>query len=138
MEKLEELEEKARQLGLIVDYAILRESDGLDGLYLAWPDGAVILINAHRPASTQAVALAEEIGHHLRTVGRVVGQNTVADRKGEARGRAWSYVELMPPEMVRKAVSSGIRQPWELAELFGVPDGFVKEAIGYYRRKEAL
>lgn len=138
MEKLEELEEEARRLGLMVDETILRAEDGLDGLYLMWPEGAVILLNAHRPMETRVIALAEEIGHHLRTTGWTLDPRSVAARKGEAAGRAWSYQALMPPEKVAGAVRSGVCAPWELAELFGVTDGFVREALRYYQRKAAL
>lgn len=138
MERLEALEEQARSLGVIVDYGILRETDGLDGLYLSWPSGSVILVNAHRSPRTQAIALAEEIGHHLKTHGLVLGADTVTARKGEAAGRAWSYRALMPPEQVAGAVRSGLCSAWELAEHFDVPDGFVTEALQYYQRKAEL
>lgn len=138
MTRLERLEEQAASLGIIVDYAILRESDGLDGLYIAWESSSVILINAHRPYMTQVIALAEEIGHHLKSRGNIVRLDTVTNRKSEEAGRAWSYRELMPPEKVHKAIRSGICSVWELAEAFNVSDGFVKDAIAYYRRKNAL
>lgn len=138
MERLEALEDQALALGVIVDYRILRATDGLDGLYLAWPAGAVILVNAHRTIDTQVIALAEELGHHLKTSGSVIRLDTVAARKGEAAGRAWSYRALMPPDKVVGAVRSGVCSPWELAELFGVTDGFVREALTYYQRKAAL
>lgn len=138
MDRLEALEAQARRLGVIVDSTILRETDGLDGLYLAWPEGAIILVNAHRSRGTQAIALAEEIGHHLRTCGNVIRLDTVAARKGEMAGRAWSYRALMPPEKVAGAVRSGVCTPWELAEHFGVTDSFVRDALAYYQRKDAL
>ena len=138
MERLEALEEEARALGVLVDYTILRETDGLDGLYLSWPAGSVILVNARRSVDTQVIALAEELGHHLRTSGDALAGGSVAARKREQAGRAWSYQALMPPEKVARAVRSGLCSPWELAELFGVTDGFVKEAMAYYERKAAL
>lgn len=138
MDRLEALEDRARRLGVIVDDTILRETDGLDGLYLCWPEGAIILVNAHRPRDTQVIALAEEIGHHLKTRGNVIRLDTVAARKKEMAGRAWSYQKLMPPEKVARAVRSGVCTPWELAELFGVTDGFVKDALAYYQRKAVL
>lgn len=138
MERLETLEKQALALGVIVDYRILRASDGLDGLYLCWPAGAVILVNAHRSIDVQVIALAEELGHHLKTCGHVIRLDTVAARKGEAAGRAWSYRALMPPDKVVGAVRSGVCAPWELAEMFGVTDGFVREALSYYQRKAVL
>ena len=138
MERLEELEEQARALGVLVDYGILRETDGVDGLYLSWPAGSVILVNAWRSKEKQVIALAEELGHHLRTSGDALARDAVASRKREQAGRAWSYQALMPPEKVARAVRSGLCSPWELAEHFGVTDGFVREAVAYYQRKAAL
>ena len=138
MERLEALEARARKLGVMVDYAILRADDALDGLYLAWDAGSVILINAHRSRSTQTIALAEEIGHHLKTYGNIIDLNTVTKRKAESAGRAWSYQALMPPEKVGRAVRSGVCSVWELAEMFDLSDGFVKDALAYYQRKAIL
>lgn len=138
MDKLEDLVQLAQAQGIALDTTILRQEDGLDGLYLSWPEGSVILLNAHRSLETQAIALAEELGHHFKTHGDVIALDTVTKRKSEAAGRAWSYQALMPPEQVGRAVRSGVCSVWELAELFGVTDGFVKDAIAYYQRKAAL
>ena len=42
---------------------------------------------------------------------------------------------LMPFAEIKAAVSSGIRNDWEMAEHFGVPREFVKRAFEIYRRE---
>ena len=38
----------------------------------------------------------------------------------------------MPRQYFNDAINSGVTEPWELAELFNVPQQFVEKAVEYY------
>ncbi len=134
----ETLYKEALSLGISVDQKILCKSTRLDGLYLCFDDEPIILINGHRPLAVQTIALAEELGHHYRSTGIIIEQSTVAQRKSEQAGRAWSYESLLPLQVLRDALYSGTCTLYELSDRFNLPEGFIREAITHYQRKSLL
>ena len=119
---------------------ILTPQDKLDGLYFAWHSLEVyaILINTHRSANAQLAVMAEELGHHHRTVGTVIRQDTVSQRKAEAYGRQWAYDSLLPAQSLATALRSGDCTLAELCARFDLPDSFIREAIAYHTRKQSV
>ena len=137
-DRLEELELCAESYGLTVDYNTLEKSDILDGLCIEVEKRCIVLINKHRTVLEQTVALAEEIGHYLRTHGDIVRQETVTQRKGERYGREFSYQMLLPVGDVETAFEDGVRDLGELSERFGLPCEFVREAILHYQHHSMI
>lgn len=137
MHRLDRLDARAAELGIPVDYRILREDDTLDGLYIEWVqfDKAGILINSHRPINVQVAALAEEIGHFQRSYGQIIKLDSIQAIKSEHSGRVAAYQNLLPCSTLKAAMRSGTCTLWELAEFFDLPEGFVKEAFQYYRQR---
>lgn len=117
MTNFESLEQLAYSYGVCVNQSILREEDALDGLYVALPDGScLILINRHRTLAERTAALAEELGHHFKSIGDLRDTRDTAAAKSENLGRAWSYEQLLPFDILAHQIKSGHVNPWELAD----------------------
>ena len=132
---LDAMTQEANSLGIVVDFSILKKLDDLDGLFIEWNFGSIILINSTRPLQVQVIALAEELGHFHKSSGNIISQNNVQNRKSENAGRGWSYSRLLPPDIIKFAVKSGMCAPYELAERFNFDESFIVDAIMYYERK---
>lgn len=137
---MEALMRQATDAGIVVFTDVLTAVDLLDGLYLAWPDTGMyaILLNVHRPQATQQATMAEELGHHYRTSGTIIRQDTVSARKAEGYGRQWAYDTLLPASELVSALRSGDCTLWQLCDRFSLPVAFVRGALDYHARKQNI
>lgn len=101
----------------------------IKGLY---GDG-VIWLNRGLPTSAdKACILAEELGHYHTTVGDILDQSTVPNRKQERRAREWAYHRLVSLPRIIEACQAGVRGRHELAEYLGVTEEFLQATINRY------
>jgi Zn-dependent peptidase ImmA (M78 family) len=78
------------------------------------------------------VHLAHELGHCATD--SFYRRHMPAYCRGQLENRAdrWAYERLTPAADIQAALDAGIREPWELAERFGVTDEFMAGALRYY------
>lgn len=96
----------------------------------------VIALNKNLDTTAeQTCILAEELGHYFTSVGNILDQNQLQNRKLERRARAWAYQRLIPLEKLIQAYKNGIRTRHELSEYLGVTEQFLYEAVKYYNEK---
>lgn len=80
--------------------------------------------------------LAEELGHHYTSTGNNLPvkcsnyRQEISISRAEYQARKWAALELMPLDMVKKALTAGITEVWELAEEFGVTEDVVRFRMG--------
>lgn len=80
----------------------------------------------------ESVCLAHELGHcktgsfYNRYAARDVRQ------KHENRADKWAIEKLIPKDELERAIASGLTEPWDLAERFGVTIPFMQKAICWY------
>lgn len=118
--------DEAYQNGLIVKEKPLKYNDGRI-------KGNRIAIRKSIETSTRrACVLAEELGHHHTTVGNILDQSDIGNRKQERKARAWAYEKMLPLSSIRQAFIVGCREPWEMAEYLDVDERFLREALQYY------
>ena len=79
--------------------------------------------------------LAEELGHHYTSVGSIIDQSNLNNRRQERRAREWAYQRLVPLDTLIEALNSGARNFHELAEFIGVTEDFLREAVERYYEK---
>lgn len=79
--------------------------------------------------------LAEEIGHHETTVGNILDQSRIENRKQERIARAWGYRKLVSVLDLINAKKEGIRNRYELAEYLDVTEEFIESTLKYYKEK---
>lgn len=102
-------------------------------------NGDVIGINkAIRTRSKRACVLAEELGHYHTTIGDIIPQSTVSDRKQELRARAWAYNKLIGLNGIINSYMHGCRSLNDIAEYLDITEEFLFEAIQYYKGKYGI
>lgn len=115
--------------GLIVKEKPLLASDGRI-------KGRKIAIRQSIPTlRKKADVLAEELGHYYTTVGRIIEQDSVSDRKQEHIARLWSYNKRIGLSGLVKGYKAHCTNRHELAEYLEVSEEFLKEALECYHEK---
>ena len=86
----------------------------------------------------KACVLAEELGHHYTTVGNILDQSDVSNRKQERRARLWAYRRAFDLIDLISAYKYGCRNRYELAEYLEVTEQFLQDALDTYKEKFGL
>lgn len=109
--------------------------ESLKGLYC----DNCIAINKDIPTNIEKTCvLAEELGHYHTTVGNILDQSEIHNRKQEVIARRWGYKRLVRIIELVNAYKSGVRNRYELAEYLNVTEEFLGECINYYKEKYGL
>lgn len=124
-----DLLKEADNAGLLVKEKPLQAHDGLIS-------GHRIAIRKDIPTQVQkATVLAEELGHYHTTVGDILDQTEVSNRKQERHARFWAYDKLIGLSGIIKGFENGCRSRYELAEFLGVTEEFLQDALDCYESK---
>lgn len=86
----------------------------------------------------KACTLAEEIAHYSITVGNILDQSNLGNRKQELRARQWAYHCMIPMDKIVQAHKSRVSGKHDLAEFLEVTEEFLQEAIDRYTSKYGL
>ena len=80
----------------------------------------------------ERVHLAHELGHC--TTGSFYSIHTAIDSRQRHENKAdkWAVKKLIPVDALDSAIGNGCTEIWELAELFGVTERFMRKAVCYY------
>ena len=98
--------------------------------------GNVIGLNRKiRSTQKRACVLAEELGHYHTSVGNILDQSSVENRKQERRARLWGYNKLIGLSGIVSAYKYGCRNMYEMAEYLEVTEEYLSEALECYRGK---
>lgn len=124
----EELLEEAEYNGLIVKEKPLRA-------YKGRIKGNRIAIKEDLNYTDKKCTLVEELGHYHTTVGNILDQSKVENRKLERVARAWGYERLIDISKIIEAKKTGIRNRYELADYLNVEEQFLEDALKYYKEK---
>lgn len=82
--------------------------------------------------ASERVHLAHELGHCM--TGAFYCRQAVADlrQRHENRADKWAIEHLISCDQLDQAVADGHTEIWDLAELFGVSEEFMKKAVCLY------
>lgn len=86
-------------------------------------------------STEKACVLAEELGHHYTTVGDILDQSSVSNRKQELRARMWAYNKMIGLMGIIRCYEHGCQNKHEMAEYLEVTEEFLSEALERYRQK---
>ena len=64
----------------------------------------------------KACVLAEELGHHYTSVGCILDQTDLANRKQERQARLWGYNKLIGLMGIVRAFNAGCQNQYEIAD----------------------
>ncbi|MFB7142036.1 ImmA/IrrE family metallo-endopeptidase [Gottfriedia sp. NPDC056225] len=104
---------------------------GFKGLY----KNGKIRIEKRLNDTEKGCILAEEIGHHFKTVGNILNQTNLNNIKQEKIARQWAYDVLIPLSSLIDAYNNGCTNRFEVAEFLDVTEEFLQEALDRYIEK---
>lgn len=82
--------------------------------------------------------LAEELGHYYLTVGNILNQDKVENRKQEYKARVWSYDKLVGLYGIIDSFKHRCTNLYEMSEYLDVTESFLLESINHYKSKYGL
>lgn len=97
-----------------------------------------VAIRKNLSTTEKACVLAEELGHHYTTVGNILDQSKVENRKQERRARLWAYKKAFDLIDLISAYKYGCRNRYEIAKYLDVTESFLQEAIRTYKEKYGI
>ena len=128
MTQLQRLYETADGLGLQICYFPMGNLTAI-----STPDGFIGMdVDKLEDSAHETACLAHEMGHCLTGSFYTVDTGLCQQRRCEERADRWAIRQLVPLEDLRWALEMGLR-PHELAELFGVPEEFLRRCVYYYK-----
>ncbi|RKN75048.1 ImmA/IrrE family metallo-endopeptidase [Paenibacillus ginsengarvi] len=100
--------------------------------------GSKIGISKEMSTVEKACTLAEEIAHYLLSVGNILDQTDIRNRKQELIARQWAYQCMIPLDRIVQAYKKRITGRYDLAEFLGVTEEFLQNAIDRYTSKYGI
>lgn len=100
---------------------------------LAAPPGWLALNPAKIATQAQEREILIHEAGHFATGAFYGPESTVQQRRRlEAIAGRWGYKRYFPLKTLLEALTPDCRQPWQLAERLGLPQGYVEELLRYY------
>ena len=100
--------------------------------------GNRIVLRQNMSETEKKCILAEELGHHYTTVGNIMDQTKVENRKQERRARIWAYNKMISLSDLVNSYKDGCRSRYEIAEHLEVTEEFLQECLDYFHEKYGL
>ena len=131
----EELLTDAGKENIVVTNQFDLSGTRLKGLYC---DGTIALNRDMYIESEKTCVLAEELGHHYTTVGDIMDQTNVSNRKQERRARVWAYHKLLSLNDLIDSYKHGCQNQFEIADHLNITEEFLVDCLNYYKEKYGL
>lgn len=129
MDSYEFLLAEASDLGLIVKEKPLKYNNGrIKG-------NKVAIRQDIETTAQKTCVLAEELGHYYTSVGDILDQTDIQNRKQEFRARMWAYNEMVGLMGIVDAYKNGCRNSYEVAKYLNVTEEFLNDALNTYKGK---
>ena len=99
-------------------------------------NGDVIGLNQSiKTSDEKACVLAEELGHYYTSVGNILDDKTVENRKQEQRARLWAYNKQVGLRGIIDCHNAHCHTIHEMSEFLEVTEQFLTEALECYKHK---
>ncbi|WP_302179316.1 ImmA/IrrE family metallo-endopeptidase [[Ruminococcus] lactaris] len=100
--------------------------------------GNNIYLRENMNTTEKACVLAEELGHHYTSVGCILDQTDLANRKQERQARLWGYNKLIGLMGIVRAFNAGCQNQYEIADYLDVTEEYLQECINCYQSKYGI
>ncbi len=100
---------------------------------LSTPHAIAMDVDKIRDSREETAILGHELGHCMTGSFYRVNSSLETRERMEERANRWAIEELLPWPDLKKALYSGITEPWDLAEFFDLPQWFIEKAANFYR-----
>lgn len=118
---------------LIIDDSARLPND-LKGYYCNEYGEKVILLDKYiETIAEKRCMLAEELGHHYTTVGDILDQSKIENRKQENKARRMAVKKLIRVEQLIEAFNAGVKNRFELAEFLDITEEFLNMALEHFK-----
>ena len=112
--------------------------ENMKGLYVEQSHTKIILLSKNIETDRERkCVLAEEIGHYESTVGDILDQDILINRKQELTARRIAYEKLLPLDQIIAAHETSTTYE-ELLDILDVTHEFYDEAMNYYNNKHGI
>lgn len=128
----EKLLNDANMIGLKV-FELNFESDAKGLCY-----GEKIGIKKDMTSNEKACILAEEIGHFKKTVGNILDQSIIGNKKQEKIARTWAVNKMIHIDDLFSINLNCCNTSYDIAEALGVTEEFLQEILETFKRKYGL
>ena len=133
MSKFEELEATYEKYVEIIELRGLKEHTDMYGTYKVKDGKPYIFIEPNQPEIDKQVILTEEFMHMLTSVGVIVNQSQLRNRKQELQARRLAYKAVISIDDLIRCYNLGLQTNYEVADELDLPEDFVLNAINYFR-----
>lgn len=131
---LDEVYEVAEKQGIEIDEIKMRSLKAL-----SVPEGCIAIdFRKFRTRAALKTALAHEMGHITSGAFYALDAPDAERAQCEYKADKRAALLLIPPEDLKKAMRAGAVEAWQLAEVFDVPERFIRRALYIYRSKAYL
>lgn len=83
--------------------------------------------------AVERVHFTHELGHNARGAFYTRSDPLCIRHRCENKADKWAIKKLVPEDELKKAVTRGYTEPWQLAEYFDVTNDFMVKAMWYYQ-----
>ena len=128
----EVLEQEALESGIELIDRYNFKSPRIKGLYC---NNVIALSGQIKTKSERGCILAEELGRHFTTVGNIIAQDNIENRKQEYKARVWAYNKLIGLSGIIKAYEHRCCNKADMADYLDVTEEFLDEALHAYKNK---
>ncbi len=94
-----------------------------------------IYLRQDMTTTEKACVLAEELGHYYTSVGNILDQGNVGNRRQEYRARLWGYELMIGLSGIIHAYQAGCQNLYAMADALNVTEQYLEEALICYRKK---
>lgn len=140
MEKLTEIYSELSDMGVYLGSGIYNLKGKCDSV-LIYKDGryGIFLdIDKIRTLVQEKEAVSHEWAHIQTGTTYPINASPITIAQAERRADKAQIKKLIPKDELDAALADGRTSLWELAELFGVSERFMKRAVTWYKRGELL
>lgn len=130
LSKLEELESLYEQY---VEIKGLKSRTGAFGLYRMKNGKPFIFIEPDQPEVDKQVILTEEFMHMLTSVGVIVNQSQLDNRRQERLAKSMTYKHMLSLDYILNCYNHEIYELPEIANELDLPVEFIKNALEYFK-----
>ncbi|MBC6133489.1 toxin [Listeria booriae] len=104
------------------------------GLYGAYRNGH-ILLEKRQSIRDKKIIVMEEIQHHKSSVGTIIDETNINNKKQENFARNLVYDNFITIATIIHCHNQGFVYYYEVAEYLNLPEEFIQDAVEYYRLK---
>lgn len=92
-----------------------------------------IIIEYKQPEVDKESIIVEEFKHYLKSVGVIIDESKLENRRQENQARTLAYKELISIDDLVDCYELGLQTSWEIAEELQLPPEFIQNALEYFK-----